>query len=83
MNGELDFPAALRARVAMLKGLPLAALEATWARVALTPGARALVATMRAHGAETALVSGGFTYFTEKVAALARVRRAARQHPAA
>ncbi len=66
MNGELDFTAALRARVGMLKGLPLAALDATWARVALTPGARALVATMHAHGAETALVSGGFTYFTEK-----------------
>lgn len=70
MNGELDFPSALRARVAMLKGLPLSALDATWERVALTPGAKALVATMRAHGAETALVSGGFTYFTEKVAAL-------------
>ncbi len=70
MNGELDFAAALRERVGMLKGLPVAALEATWARVRLTEGARELVATMRAHGATTALVSGGFTFFTGRVAAL-------------
>ena len=70
MNGELDFAAALRERVGMLRGLPVAALEETWARVRLTPGARELVATMRAHGAVTALVSGGFTFFTGRVAAL-------------
>jgi len=70
MNGELDFKAALRERVAMLKGLPVAALEQTWRRVCVTPGATALVATMRAHGAVTALVSGGFTFFTGRVAAL-------------
>jgi phosphoserine phosphatase len=70
MNGELDFAAALRERVGMLRGLKLEALEATWARVRLTPGARELVATMRAHGAVTALVSGGFTFFTSRVAAL-------------
>ena len=70
MNGELDFKAALRERVAMLKGLPVAALEQTWQRVRLTPGATELVATMRAHGAVTALVSGGFTFFTGRVAAL-------------
>ena len=70
MNGELDFKAALRERVAMLKGLPVDALERTWQRVRLTPGARELVATMRAHGAYTALVSGGFTFFTSRVAAL-------------
>jgi phosphoserine phosphatase len=70
MNGELDFKAALRERVAMLKGLPIDALERTWQRVRLTPGARELVATMRAHGAYTALVSGGFSYFTSRVAAL-------------
>jgi phosphoserine phosphatase len=69
MNGELDFKAALRERVAMLKGLPLHALEQTWQQIELTPGARELVATMRAHGAMTALVSGGFTFFTERVAA--------------
>jgi len=71
MNGELDFKAALRERVAMLKGLPVAALEQTWQQVRLTAGARELVATMRAHGALTALVSGGFTFFTGRVAALA------------
>jgi phosphoserine phosphatase len=71
MNGELDFKAALRERVAMLKGLPLAALQQTWQRVRLTPGAQELVATMRRHGATTALVSGGFTFFTGRVAALA------------
>jgi phosphoserine phosphatase len=69
MNGELDFKAALRERVAMLKGLDLGALEKTWQQVRLTPGARELVATMRAKGALTALVSGGFTFFTGKVTA--------------
>jgi phosphoserine phosphatase len=71
MNGELDFKAALRERVAMLRGLPLGALEQTWQRIRFTDGARELVATMRAHGAYTALVSGGFTFFTGRVAALA------------
>jgi phosphoserine phosphatase len=70
MNGELDFKAALRERVAMLRGLPLDALERTWERVRLTGGAHELVATMRAHGAYTALVSGGFSFFTSRVAAL-------------
>ena len=70
MNGELDFKAALRERVAMLRGLPLDALDKAWQRVRLTPGARELVATMRAHGAYSALVSGGFTFFTGRVAAL-------------
>jgi phosphoserine phosphatase len=70
MNGELDFKAALRERVAMLKGLPVSALERTWQRVRLTPGALQLVATMRANGAVTALVSGGFTFFTGRVAEL-------------
>jgi phosphoserine phosphatase len=70
MNGELDFKAALRERVAMLKGLPVTALEQTWQRVRLTPGAAELVATMRAYGAVTALVSGGFSFFTGRVAAL-------------
>ena len=69
MNGELDFREALRARVAMLKGLEVAALEATWARTEYVEGARELIATMRAHGATTALVSGGFTFFTGRVAA--------------
>jgi phosphoserine phosphatase len=69
MNGEVDFAGALRERVAMLRGTPVAALETIWQRTALTPGAAELVATMRAHGATTALVSGGFTYFTGRVAA--------------
>jgi phosphoserine phosphatase len=70
MNGELNFKAALRERVGMLKGLPVTALEQTWQRICLTPGARELVATMRAHGAYTVLVSGGFSFFTSRVAAL-------------
>jgi phosphoserine phosphatase len=70
MNGEIDFREALRARVAMLNGLRLAALEETWSSVQLTPGAKTLVATMRKHGALTALVSGGFTFFTSRVATL-------------
>jgi phosphoserine phosphatase len=70
MNGELDFKAALRERVAMLAGLPLDALQRTWERVELTDGARDLVATMRANGAYATLVSGGFTFFTSRVAAL-------------
>jgi phosphoserine phosphatase len=69
MNGERDFEAALRERVAMLKGLDLDALEKAWQQVRLTPGARELVATMRARGALTALVSGGFTFFTARVTA--------------
>jgi phosphoserine phosphatase len=69
MNGELDFATALTERVAMLKGLDLTALERTWKTITYTPGARTLIATMRAHNATTALVSGGFTYFTARVAA--------------
>jgi phosphoserine phosphatase len=69
MNGELDFKDALRERVAMLKGLDIGALEKTWQQIRLTAGARELVATMRSKGALTALVSGGFTFFTAKVAA--------------
>ena len=69
MNGELDFATALRERVGMLRGLKLDALEQTWAATTLMPGAKELVATMRAHGAYTALVSGGFTWFTGRVAA--------------
>ncbi len=70
MNGELDFKSALRERVGMLKGLSTSALEATWQATELMPGALDLVGTMRAHGARCVLVSGGFTFFTGKVAAL-------------
>jgi len=70
MRGELDFPSALRERVGLLKGLPLEAVARVYAeRVRLNKGARALTATMRANGAQTLLVSGGFTYFTSRVAA--------------
>ena len=69
MRGELDFPSALRHRVSLLKGLPLSALQRTYdERVRLNPGARTLVRTMRANGAVTALVSGGFTFFSSRVA---------------
>ncbi|MEO8302260.1 MAG: phosphoserine phosphatase SerB [Rhizomicrobium sp.] len=69
MRGELEFEAALRERVGMLKGLSLTALEKTYAeRVRLNPGAKSLLATMRANGAHTMLVSGGFGYFTQRVA---------------
>jgi phosphoserine phosphatase len=70
MNGELDFEGALRERVGMLAGLPVEAMQRTWEETELMPGARELVATMRAHGARCALVSGGFTFFTGRVAAL-------------
>ncbi|MHA1597664.1 MAG: phosphoserine phosphatase SerB [Alphaproteobacteria bacterium] len=69
MNGEVGFADALKERVALLEGLDAAALEKTMDRVALTPGAAVLVATMRANGAKALLVSGGFTYFTERLRA--------------
>jgi phosphoserine phosphatase len=70
MRGELDFAAALDARVALLKGLCADAIERCLAeRVHLMPGARTLVRTMRARGATTILVSGGFTAFAEPLAA--------------
>ncbi len=68
MNGELEFHAAIRERVGLLKGLPVSALEETWKGIKYCPGARTLVATMNAFGATTALVSGGFTFFTARVA---------------
>ena len=70
MNGELDFEAALTQRVALLTGLPGTKLQAAYdERVRMMPGARELVATMKKHGAYCLLVSGGFTFFTERVAA--------------
>ena len=69
MRGELEFEDALRGRVALLKGLPLEALARVYAeRVRLNPGAKVLIRTMHAHGAHCLLVSGGFTYFTSRVA---------------
>lgn len=69
MRGELNFEGALRERVGMLKGLGVEALEATYeSRIELMPGGRELIRTMKASGALTVLVSGGFTFFTERVA---------------
>ena len=63
MNGEIDFAEALKSRVALFSGLPEAELAKAAARIRLTPGARTLNATARAHGAAVALVTGGFAYF--------------------
>ena len=70
MRGEIEFDGALRERVSVLRGLPLATVERVIAeRIALRSGGRELVATMRANGAHTMLVSGGFSLFTEAIAA--------------
>jgi phosphoserine phosphatase len=72
MRGELDFEAALTERVGMLKGLSESILEECFrTRITLNPGARTLVRTMNARGAMSVLVSGGFTFFVERVARLA------------
>jgi phosphoserine phosphatase len=69
MRGELDFAGALKARVALLKGLPVATLDqCREERVRLNPGARQLVQTMTANGARSLLVSGGFMPFAVPVA---------------
>lgn len=67
MNGEIDFAGALLERVALLKGLSAEVLDEVWRRATLMPGARALVATMKAGGADCLLVSGGFRCFTSRV----------------
>ena len=68
MNGELNFESALTERVALLRGLPISVLQECYdSRVKMMPGAKALVATMRAHHTHTILVSGGFTFFTSRV----------------
>jgi phosphoserine phosphatase len=70
MRGEIAFEPALRERVALLRGLKIDTVERVLAeRIGLTPGARTLVQTMRAHGAYTALVSGGFNVFACAIAA--------------
>ncbi|MBN9594022.1 MAG: phosphoserine phosphatase SerB [Afipia sp.] len=71
MRGEIAFEPALRERVALLKGLPVTVVnEVLKSRITLTPGAVELIRTMRANGAYTCLVSGGFTLFTTRVAEL-------------
>ena len=69
MNGELDFEGALIERVGLLKDLPASVIEEVLAsRITLMPGGPVLLATMKAQGAYAALVSGGFTAFTSRVA---------------
>ena len=71
MRGDIAFEPALRERVALLRGLPISVVDdVVRHRIRLTPGGRTLVATMRAHGAHTCLVSGGFTLFAERIAAM-------------
>ena len=71
MNGELDFEAALKERVSLLKGLPVAVIDRVLQhRITLMPGGPKLVGTMKAQGAHAALVSGGFTAFTGAIAGL-------------
>jgi phosphoserine phosphatase len=71
MRGELAFEPALRERVALVKGVPASVIDRIIdERIRLTPGGPALVATMRAHGAYTCVVSGGFTAFTARLAAM-------------
>ena len=71
MRGEIEFAPALRERVALLKGLRASAVdEVIDQRIRLTPGARTLIATLRKNGTYTCLVTGGFTLFTQRIAAL-------------
>lgn len=71
MNGELDFEAALRERVGLLKDLPVSVIDRVIRdRITLMPGGPVLLATMKANGGHAALVSGGFTAFTAKIAAV-------------
>ncbi|MGE0627979.1 MAG: phosphoserine phosphatase SerB [Hyphomicrobiaceae bacterium] len=70
MRGDLDFEGAIKERVSLLQGLDAGSLDKVYdERVTLMPGAEQLVQTMKSHGAYCALVSGGFTFFTDKVAA--------------
>ena len=74
MRGEIAFEPALRERVALLKGVPLSVVdEIIRERITLTPGGSELVRTMRANGAYTALVSGGFTVFTGPILSLIHI----------
>ena len=71
MNGEIEFEPAVRERVALLKGLSIDIVdEIIEKRITLTPGGRALIATMQANGGYAALVSGGFTVFTSRIGAM-------------
>jgi len=67
MNGEMNFDEALRERVKLLKGLPVKVLEKIYNEIKLTPGAKELIHSLKEAGYKTALISGGFTYFTDKI----------------
>lgn len=67
MRGELDFPSAFRERVRLLKGLPVEALERVAARIPMMDGAERLISTLRALGYKTGILSGGFSYFGERL----------------
>jgi phosphoserine phosphatase len=69
MNGELDFRQALRERVALLEGLPAEALEQVYRDLPFTPGARNLIRILRRLGFKTAVISGGFDFFTDRLKA--------------
>jgi len=70
MRGDISFPEALRKRIGLMKGMDIKTLESVYEqRITLKTGARTLVQTMRHHGAYCILVSGGFTYFTSRIAA--------------
>lgn len=68
MRGELDFEQSLRARVALLKGVPAEALDEVYREIQLSPGAATLVRTLRRLGYRFALVSGGFSQITDRIA---------------
>ncbi len=67
MNGEIDFKEALRERVKLLKGLPVEVLEKIYSQIKLTDGAKELIKSLKESGYKVALVSGGFTYFTDRL----------------
>ncbi|AKG92118.1 phosphoserine phosphatase SerB [Geoglobus ahangari] len=67
MNGEIDFETALRERVKLLEGLPVEVMEKIYDQIKLTEGAKELIESLKKAGYKVALVSGGFTYFTEKL----------------
>lgn len=70
MNGQIDFAGSLKARLALLKGQPVSLLEQAWQGMKLMPGAEMLFSTLRSHGVRTIIVSGGFTFFVDRVRAI-------------
>ncbi|MEK7285961.1 MAG: phosphoserine phosphatase SerB [Nitrospirota bacterium] len=67
MNGEIPFQEALRERVRLLKGLSVSSLDTVYRRIHLTPGALELAAALKKHGMKTAVLTGGFDYFADKI----------------